>query len=202
MLIFSSGWAELTYQSLNRALPTWKCSIKAPAKCKTFLYVFMEICLQWSKWLGPKEWKTITRVYPESTSNLNRVTKQVDVDVMDNFGNKLPIKNLKSNIEIIIERLQHKDPAAVTIPSKCFGEFSIFMLCSRNSKKYLNMEAHVTKKNSMLIKIEVLCFFFIKTIQKFHKILIYDTITLFINKRFVLNDMFQRNASKFAIFYV
>ena len=93
-----------------------------------------------------KEWKTITRVYPESTSNLNRVTKQVDVDVMDNFGNKIPIKNLKSNIDIIIERLQHKDPAAVTIPSKCFGEFSIFMLCSRNSKKYLNMEAHVNKK--------------------------------------------------------
>ena len=71
-----------------------------------------------------KEWKTITRVYPESTSNLNRVTKQVDVDVMDNFGNKIPIKNLKSNIEIIIERLQHKDPAAVTIPSKCWNSFS------------------------------------------------------------------------------
>ena len=27
-------------------------------------------------------------------------------------------------------------------------------------------------------------------------------VTLFINKRFVLNEMFQRNASKFAIFYV
>ena len=27
-------------------------------------------------------------------------------------------------------------------------------------------------------------------------------ITLFINKRFVLNKMFQRNALKFAIFYV
>ena len=26
--------------------------------------------------------------------------------------------------------------------------------------------------------------------------------SLFINKRFVLNEMFQRNASKFAIFYV
>ena len=26
--------------------------------------------------------------------------------------------------------------------------------------------------------------------------------TLFINKRFALNEMFQRNASKFAIFYV
>ena len=25
--------------------------------------------------------------------------------------------------------------------------------------------------------------------------------TLFINKRFALNEMFQRNASKFAIFY-
>ena len=29
-----------------------------------------------------------------------------------------------------------------------------------------------------------------------------ESITLFINKRFVLNEMFQRNALKFAIFYV
>ena len=27
-------------------------------------------------------------------------------------------------------------------------------------------------------------------------------LSLFINKRFALNEMFQRNASKFAIFYV
>ena len=27
-------------------------------------------------------------------------------------------------------------------------------------------------------------------------------VTLFINKRFALNEMFQRSASKFAIFYV
>ena len=65
-----------------------------------------------------KEWKTITRVYPDSTSNLNKVTKQIDVDVLDNFGNKLPIKNLKSNIEIIIERQPNKDPKAVEIPGK------------------------------------------------------------------------------------
>ena len=30
----------------------------------------------------------------------------------------------------------------------------------------------------------------------------YSVSTLFINKRFALNKMFQRNASKFAIFYV
>ena len=44
----------LTYQSLNRALPSRKCSIKTPAKCKTSVYVLTEICLQWSKWLVPK----------------------------------------------------------------------------------------------------------------------------------------------------
>ena len=33
-------------QSLNRALPSWKCSIKAPAKYKTSIYVWTEICLQ------------------------------------------------------------------------------------------------------------------------------------------------------------
>ena len=42
----------LNYQSLNRALPSRKCSIKAPAKCETSVYVLTEICLQWSKRLG------------------------------------------------------------------------------------------------------------------------------------------------------
>ena len=35
--IFSS---ELTYQSLKGALPSSKCSIKEPTKCKTSVYVF------------------------------------------------------------------------------------------------------------------------------------------------------------------
>ena len=34
-------------------LPSSKFSIKSPAKCKTSIYVLIEICLQWSKWLGP-----------------------------------------------------------------------------------------------------------------------------------------------------
>ena len=44
---------ELTYQSLNRALPSRKCSIKTSAKCKTSVFVLLEIWLQWSEWLGP-----------------------------------------------------------------------------------------------------------------------------------------------------
>ena len=40
-------------QSLNGALPSRKCSVKAPANFKTSVYVLMEICLQWSKWLVP-----------------------------------------------------------------------------------------------------------------------------------------------------
>ena len=43
----------LTYQSLNGAIPSIKCFIKAPAKCKTSIYVLMENHLQWCKWLGP-----------------------------------------------------------------------------------------------------------------------------------------------------
>ena len=31
---------------------------------------------------------------------------------------------------------------------------------------------------------------------------VWGTATLFKNKRFALNEMFERNASKFAIFYV
>ena len=46
--------SELTYQSLNRALPSRKCSIKATAKCKTSIYVLTEICLQRSQRLGHK----------------------------------------------------------------------------------------------------------------------------------------------------
>ena len=45
--------SEFTYQSLNAALPSRKCSIKALAKCKHLVYVLMEICLQWSNGLGP-----------------------------------------------------------------------------------------------------------------------------------------------------
>ena len=41
--IFSS---EVTYQSLNGAsLPSMKCTIKTPVKCKTSTYVLTEICL-------------------------------------------------------------------------------------------------------------------------------------------------------------
>ena len=48
--MFSS---EITYQSLNGALSSRKCSIKASTNCKTSVYVLTDICLQCSKWLGP-----------------------------------------------------------------------------------------------------------------------------------------------------
>ena len=38
---------------LNGALPSRKCSIKAPAKFKTSVYVLTDIYLQWSKRLCP-----------------------------------------------------------------------------------------------------------------------------------------------------
>ena len=50
MQIFSS---ELTYQSLNGALPSRESSIKAAAKWRNSVYVLMEIFHQRSKWLGP-----------------------------------------------------------------------------------------------------------------------------------------------------
>ena len=48
--MFSS---EITYQSLNGALSSRKCSIKASTNGKTSVYVLTAICLQCSKWLGP-----------------------------------------------------------------------------------------------------------------------------------------------------
>ena len=40
-------------QCLNGAIPSRKCSIKAPANWRNSVYVLMEICHQRSKWLGP-----------------------------------------------------------------------------------------------------------------------------------------------------
>ena len=41
--------SKYTYQSLNSALPSRKGSIKAPTKCKTFVYLLTETYHQWSK---------------------------------------------------------------------------------------------------------------------------------------------------------
>ena len=43
---YKSSLLELTYQSLNGALPSRKYSMNAPAKCQTSIYVMTEICLQ------------------------------------------------------------------------------------------------------------------------------------------------------------
>ena len=50
LLLFSFG---LMYQCLYGAIPSWKFSIKAPAKWRNSVYVLTEICHQRSKWLGP-----------------------------------------------------------------------------------------------------------------------------------------------------
>ncbi len=64
-----------------------------------------------------KEWETITKVYSPSATFLNKVTKQVDVDVLDKDGKKIEVKDLPKPINIQIERMSKKDPAAVKIPS-------------------------------------------------------------------------------------
>ena len=50
VLLFSFG---LMYQCLNRAIPSRKCSNKAPSKWRKSVYVLTEICHQRSKWLSP-----------------------------------------------------------------------------------------------------------------------------------------------------
>ena len=44
----------LMYQCPNGAIPSRKCSIKAPDKWRNSIYVLTEICHQRSKCLGPK----------------------------------------------------------------------------------------------------------------------------------------------------
>ena len=81
LLLFSFG---LMYQGLDGAIPSWKCSIKAPAKWRNSVYVLVKICHQRSKWLGPK----YTTILPDiaglqktdSTkrlSNQNRINSSV-----------------------------------------------------------------------------------------------------------------------------
>lgn len=62
-------------------------------------------------------------MYPSTAKYLNKVTKQIDVDVLDNIGNKLDIKGLEMDVEIIIPRMRYKDPNAVTIPGKRVLDF-------------------------------------------------------------------------------
>ena len=57
------------------------------------------------------------QIYPESSEYLNKATKQIDVDILDNDGNKIPVSHLSKNIQIVMERLPHKDPSTVSAPS-------------------------------------------------------------------------------------
>ena len=75
---------------------------------------------------------TFLQVYPSSSKYLNKATKQIDVDILNNFGDKIPVKYLEENIEIIMERLQHKDPTTVSAPSMTF--FSISYTIKDNLK--------------------------------------------------------------------
>ena len=74
-----------------------------------------------------KEWETITRVitwlnwslkilkplfisqiYPKSAKYLNPATYQMDVDILDNLGNKVKIAKLDRNIKVSIGRQKYK----------------------------------------------------------------------------------------------
>ena len=56
---------ELTYQSLNGST-----SVMEPAKCKTSIYVLMEICLQYTKRLDPSFIKMAVTLQSKAKKNL------------------------------------------------------------------------------------------------------------------------------------
>ena len=60
------------YQYLNRAIPSRKCSIKAPAKWRNSIYVLMEICYRTSKLQGL--WPV---VMAESSRNISFVENKI-----------------------------------------------------------------------------------------------------------------------------
>ena len=55
-----------------------------------------------------KEWETITAPYPASARNLNFVTKQVDIDLYDDKGNKVDVTGMAVTIDITIPRMREK----------------------------------------------------------------------------------------------
>ena len=54
------------------------------------------------------------QTYPISARNLNKVTKQIDVDLYNDKGGKVDVYGMKVNIDITIERMKPKDPEAVS----------------------------------------------------------------------------------------
>ncbi len=65
-----------------------------------------------------KEWETVTKMYPASARNLNRVSKQVDCDVYDPDGNRVDVSGTKIRINLVIGRMRTRDPEAVSIPGE------------------------------------------------------------------------------------
>ncbi len=60
-----------------------------------------------------KEWQTITATYPPTAKRLNLVTKQMDIDMYADLGGKIPIKNMKEGITVLLERMPDKKPTLV-----------------------------------------------------------------------------------------
>ena len=100
-----------------------------------------------------KEWDTITRVYPSTSSYLNKVTKQFDIDVMDEDGNKLIVEDLDLDIELVIDRMAKKDPSAVSY-SKAGFEVDVTsrldVLKMRNKPPLIYHAFNITNKFSTL----------------------------------------------------
>ena len=75
----------------------------------------------------------LPQTYPATASRLNPTSRQVDIDVYDDKGNKVIIKQLWKTIDIIIGRLKTKGPEKVEFSRKTsfstdleFAAFSVF----------------------------------------------------------------------------
>ena len=58
------------------------------------------------------------QTYPATASRLNPTSRQVDIDVYDDKGNKVIINQLWKTIDIIIGRLKTKGPEKVEFSRK------------------------------------------------------------------------------------
>ena len=76
-----------------------------------------------------KEWESITATYPESARRLNLVTKQVDIDIYEDLGGKMEVKDIDGVIDIKIPRMEEKNKALVTFDESKAKTGNCVLMC-------------------------------------------------------------------------
>ena len=89
------------YQCLNGAIPSRKCSIKAPAKWRKSAHVLTVIYHQRSKWLGPKSEPIPCQPIWVETSG-GPLEKSMCLTLKQYFGESLLVNIMKLDVWVLV----------------------------------------------------------------------------------------------------